>query len=306
MAAIIKREITCLDTFSEFPRDRQQGIFNGPRGFHPAKSSKISVIQDLSHILSDILPTEEAYIASILWHNDLHTDNIFVNKDHPTEITGIIDWQGVHLSPAFLHVHFPSLIEYDGPILDGFEKPKLPSNLAELDPVAQRAARTLHLAQSIWGLYQIFLQRQAPDLLHVLRYRDTLSCQILALAGSIFDDGEVHVQSLLSRLAEPEIWEELVTHGQEDVGQRCPLAYSDGQLSKQRDELARWGKDVERKARVIEEVGAYAGWDGAVSPEEFCIMSEKLEFARERFLDAESRSLEEREQWATAWPFKDG
>ncbi|KAL5395434.1 hypothetical protein PMIN03_013022 [Paraphaeosphaeria minitans] len=304
--AIMKREIACLDAFSEFPRDRQQGIFNGPRGFHPSKASKMAVIQDYNRILPLIVPKDDTYIASILWHNDLHSDNIFVNENNPTEITGIIDWQGVHLSPAFLHVHYPSLIEYDGAILDGFEKPKLPSNFAELDPVAKENARNLHTAQSIWGLYQIFIHRQAPGLLRILRYRDTLPCQIMTLIGSIFDDGEAYMQSLLSQLAEPAIWETVVkTNGQEAVEVPCPLVYSDHELSKQKDELARWERDIERKAQVIKEVGAYTGWDGVVSPEEYSMMSEKLEKAKERFLDAESHTPEEREQWANVWPFRD-
>ncbi|KAF1956274.1 kinase-like protein [Byssothecium circinans] len=304
--AIMKREVACLDAFSEFPQDRQQGIFNGPGGFHPSKASKMAVIRDYSRILPLIVPKDEAYTASVLWHNDLHSDNIFVNENNPTQITGIIDWQAVHLSPAFLHVHYPSLIEYDGKILEVFETPKLPSNFADLDPVAQANARNLHTAQSIWGLYQIFIQKEAPDLLRVLRYRDTLPCQIMTLIGSIFDDGEAYIQSLLSQLAEPDVRKTVVkASGQEAVQVPCPLVYSDRELSKQKDELARWEKDIERKAQVIEEVGAYTGWDGAVSPEEYGMVSEELEKAKEKFLDAESNTPEEREQWANVWPFKD-
>ncbi|KAH8716907.1 kinase-like domain-containing protein [Phaeosphaeriaceae sp. PMI808] len=305
LAAIMEREIACLNAFPESPRIRQQGIFNGPGGFHPSKAYKMAVIQDYSRILPYIVPKDNAYTASILWHNDLHPYNIFVDKDHPTKITGIIDWQGVHLSPALLHVHYPSLIEYDGPILNGLELPQLPPNFAELDPTAKEAAKALHIAQSIWGLYQIYVGKQDPDLLRTLRYRDTLPCQIMTLIGSIFDDGEAYVQSLLSQLTEPETWEKIIkTYGQETAGVPCPLVYEDEDLSKQKDELAKWEKDVERKARVIGGVGTFTGWDGAVSPEEYSTLSEKLEESRERFLDAESNTSEERERWVRAWPFK--
>jgi hypothetical protein len=261
----------------------------------------MEAIRDYSRVLPLIIPRNDALTASVLWHNDLHSDNIFVNEDRPTEITGIIDWQGVHLSPAFLHVHYPSLIEYDGPILDGFEKPQLPPDFAELDPVAKEKARNLHRAQSIRGLYRIFLQKQAPDLLHVLRYRDTLPCQLMTLIGSIFDDGGAYIQSLLSQLqSEPETWKKVAK-----TDSQCPLVYSDEELSRHKEELAKWEQDIERKARVIEEIGAYTGWDGAVSPEQYSTMREELEAARIRFLDAESKTPEEREQWANAWPFKD-
>jgi hypothetical protein len=266
----------------------------------------LAVIKDYSRILPSIIPKDDACTGSILWHNDLHSDNIFVNDNCPTEITGIIDWQSVHLSPAFLHVHHPSLIEYDGPILQNFEKPVLPPDFAELASDDKDRARALHTAQSIWVLYEVFIQKQAPDLLRVLRYRNTLSCQIMNLIGSTFDDGEAYVQGLLSQLAEQKTWETMIkSNGHASASKSCPLAYEDEEVKKQKDALRRWERDVERKARVISEFGAYTGWDGAVPPEDYDAFSKKLEEARETFLDAESKTSEEREQWANAWPFQD-
>lgn len=62
--------------------------------------------------------------------------------------------------------------------------------------------------------------------------------------------------------------------------------------------MAKWEKDVEQKGGVIQEIGAYTGWDGTVSPEDYGTMTEKLERARERFM--ESKPPEERQQWAKA------
>ena len=276
----------------------------------------MAAIQDLSRVLPCILPKDDAYTASILWHNDLHTDNIFVDAHRPTEITGIIDWQAVHLAPAFLHVHYPSLIENDGPILDLFVLPKLPDNFIELEPDAQKAAQSLKTAQLIWGLDQIFTHKEAPGLFRVLRYRDSLACQIMSLAGSIFDDGEAYVRSLLVRLAEQETWGKVVRTAQTIQGPSsdealfvppsCPLAYSADQIDQVQNELALWERDVQRKAGVIEELGAYTGWDGAMVPGQYDDMVVALERARLRFLEGESKSPEEREAWAAAWPFRAG
>lgn len=302
----MKREEACLNTILESPRDRQQGIFGGPRGFQSSKELKMAVLRDYNRLLPHIVPREDVHTASMLWHNDLHTDNIFVNEDNPTEITGIIDWQSVHLSPAFLHVHYPSLIEHEGQVLDVFEKPQLPSNFSDLDPVAKKAARDLHTAQSLRGLYQIFMQKQAPDLLRTLRYRDTLTCQILTLAGAIFDDGEAYVQDLLSELTKPETWKTVMKSVRKTAAEiPCPLAYSDQERLRHETELLKWERGVEMKAQIIEEIGAYTGWDGAVSPNDYSTMYGRLEEAKRRFLDAESKTPEEREQWTRAWPFKD-
>jgi hypothetical protein len=139
----------------------------------------------------------------------------------------------------------------------------------------------------------VFIQKQAPELLRILRYRDTLSCQIMSLIGSTFDDGEPYTQSLLAQLTGSETW------------RAATKSNSDQELAKQEEELAKWGKDIERKARVVQEVGAYTGWDGAVSSQDYDIYAERLENAKANFLDAESKTPEEREKWASVWPFKD-
>ena len=40
--------------------------------------------------------------APLLFHPDLHTRNIFVNPNVPTEVTGIIDWESATVEPAFV------------------------------------------------------------------------------------------------------------------------------------------------------------------------------------------------------------
>jgi hypothetical protein len=48
--------------------------------------------------------------------------------------------------------------------------------------------------------------------------------------------------------------------------------YSVEQLSMQKNEFAKWERDVERKALVIKEVGALTGWDGATLSDEYDIV----------------------------------
>lgn len=116
----------------------------------------------------------------------------------------------MHLGHNFLHVHDPFLNKCNRSITNGFKKPQLPSNFVELDQVAEENVRVLHTAQTIWGLYQIFLHRKVPELLRKLRYRNTLLSQIMALIASIFHDGEAYVQSVLFKLRVPKIWKTIV------------------------------------------------------------------------------------------------
>jgi hypothetical protein len=84
----------------------------------------------------------------------------------------------------------------------------------------------------------------------------------------------------------------------------CPLNYTQHDLDKQ-DEYAKWERDVERKARVIDEIGVYTGWNGAVSPGDYDRVVRRVELARKRFLDRESTTPEERVMREKAWPFED-
>ncbi|KAG2025202.1 hypothetical protein GB937_002963 [Aspergillus fischeri] len=72
---------------------------------------------DFLKIYQHILPKGDALNMGIIWHNDLHIDNIFVDKHNPTKITSIIDWQAVPIYLMFLVAHHLSLIEYNGPKL---------------------------------------------------------------------------------------------------------------------------------------------------------------------------------------------
>lgn len=116
------------------------------------------------------LPRGDSIDAASIWHNDLHSANIFVNEADPKEITCIIDWQAVPVYPMFLVTHHPSLIDYEGPKPEGFTKPSLPNNMETLDPQAKKAAKDLFLAQSVWLYYKTQIQKEAPDLLRSLRY----------------------------------------------------------------------------------------------------------------------------------------
>jgi hypothetical protein len=303
---LVQRELACLNKFPEFPRDCQQGIFNGPGGYHPTKAAKVSVLQDFLKIYQHILPKGDALNMGIIWHNDLHTDNIFVDKDNPTKITGIIDWQAVPIYPMFLVAHHPSLIEYDGPKPQRFVQPSLPENIEELNAEDKNAAKELFLAQTLWLYYESQVYKEAPDLLRAFEYRETLVSEILSLIGSIFDDGEPHVQKLLADISRDDAWKQLV--GEDDHGNPtvpCPLNYTKSDLDKQSEEYAKWERDIERKARVIDEIGVYTGWNGAVSPGDYDEVVRRLEVAKERFLDRESTTPEERLLWSEAWPFED-
>ena len=244
------------------------------------------------------MPKDRTLSKPALWHPDLHGDNIFVNPSQPTEIFTIIDWQAVNLSPLFLQARHPALIEFEGPIPDGFQSINLPENFDDLSPEEQLEAKKLRAAQSLYKLYEIELIHQCFDIARALRFRDSLPGQITGLSGSIFSDGEPIVQGMLMRLQEE--WSTCV-----GLSAPCPLSFTVEEKDRQREDEAKWSKGVELMDEFLGQVGAYWGWDGWVNHSNYEVMKERLGRCREDFLSRHSVIDKEKRQWMEVWPFID-
>jgi hypothetical protein len=66
---------------------------------------------------------------------------------------------------------------------------------------------------------------------------------------------------------------------------------------------AKWERDIEGKARVIDEIGVYTGWNEAAPPGDYDEIVRRLNLSKKRFLDQESRTPEEWGMWEKVWPF---
>lgn len=292
-----RREIACIEKFSSFPRP--QGMHYGPGQYQPSAEKKLSVLHDYLKISPYALPKNRHLHASVMWHSDLHSDNIFVDPNDPTKIVGIIDWQSVHLSPFFLQARTPALLEFDGPIPESFDV-KLPENFDSLSLEEQENAKKLRSMQSLYKLYEVASFKSNQDAYHAMRTRETIGVQLTGLIGSLFSDGEPYVQGLL--IAVQDNWEKLLD-STDNAWTPCPLDYSQEARETQQAELDNWTRSVELIDQFLQEIGAYRGWDGWVSYTDYDVMKSRLAAARERFLDCHSRCQEERGQWIRVFPF---
>jgi hypothetical protein len=290
------RELACIDQFSSYPG--QQGLFSGPNQYHPTKALKVGVLREYLKVATRIMPKDVNLSKPALWHPDLHGDNIFVDPSQPTKILNIIDWQAVNISPLFLQARHPSLIEFEGPIPEGFKPITLPDDFDTMSEEAQHQAKVLRAAQSLYKLYEITMLQQCPEIARALRFRDTLQGQITGIASSIFSDGEPILQGMLIRLQDE--WAKCV-----GTSMPCPLSFTANDRAQQQRLEASWSEGVELMHEVLTEIGAYQGWDGWVNHSNYSVYKERLARCRENFLDRYAETEEERSQWTRAWPFED-
>jgi hypothetical protein len=105
-------------------------------------------------------------------------------------------------------------------------------------------------------------------------------------------------------LAVTDKWETLVGgNGEGGIGIGCSCVFR--RTLQAETGLGEVEKDVDRKARVIEEVGAYTGWNWAISPE---AMALRLRDWRKpgRGFWRENHRARKGESSGVAWQFKDG
>jgi hypothetical protein len=250
-----------------------------------------------------ILP-EEATHASVLWHGDLHTQNIFVDPENPTRILGVIDWQSVSASPLFMQVTRPGFLDFNGPIPEELGKISLPDNFDTLSSDEQLEAKALHQAQTLHNLYMVLSYQQNPDAFLAMQQKDSTRHQLTVVPSTILMNYEPYLNNLLRDVIEE--WPNIV--GMRSDGTPlvpCPLHFSAVEIEEQEKNENLWAQGIELMNTFISDTGGFKHWDGRVSHEDYENTKEQLAGGIERFLDREARNAEERAAWLKGLPFID-
>ncbi|KAF9247522.1 hypothetical protein DTO013F2_3481 [Penicillium roqueforti] len=109
MMAIAQREIATAKAGLRYPL-MPEGLFSGPGQYQPSLSKKLPSLQNYLKVAPYVLPENKATHASVLWHGDLHAQNIFVDPADPSRIVGIIDWQSVIVVPGLVLMDYQPLL----------------------------------------------------------------------------------------------------------------------------------------------------------------------------------------------------
>jgi hypothetical protein len=281
-----------------------EGLFYGPRQYQPSASTKLSALTNYLKVAPYVLPEQEVTHLSVLWHEDLHTQNFFVDPENPTRILGIIDWQSVSASPLFMQVTRPAFLDFNGPIPEELGKVSLPQNFETLSPDDQREAKALQQAQTLHNLYMARCYQQNSEAFLAIQQKDSLRHQVTVVPGTILMDYEPYLDHLL-RDVEKE-WPKIVGLGPDgDPLIRCPLHFSTAEIEQQEENEKLWAQGVELMNTFICDAGGFKHWDGRVSNEDYETLKAQLASGIERFLDREARNAEERAAWLQALPFVD-
>lgn len=282
------------------------GIFGGPSWYMPSIAGKLAVLEDYLKIARYLPPKKDpSGTAAILWHDDLHSGNIFVHPDDSTRITCIIDWQSSPILPLIRHVIRPEFLDFEGPKpplgFDGDARklPQLPANYKELSRDERKDAEALVRQQSLYKFFEILSAKQNRSVSAALLHQESPRCQLIDYAAITGYHMEPQVKAHLIEAADA--WEQIVGSD----GPPCPLHYSEEDRKIAAEELTNWSDCCALLDHVRGDLGVPNAWNGAVSSEEYDETRTKLRKIREDFLDLMANDEEERMQWARVWPYDD-
>ncbi|PGH15602.1 hypothetical protein AJ80_05466 [Polytolypa hystricis UAMH7299] len=284
------RELTCIEQFPQHPISPI--ALYGPGTYRPSKQKKLDAVRGYLKIVKYLLPDDDHHHQSIqtshIWHNDLHADNIFVNPDDPSEITGFIDWQSSELAPLYDHTIEPYILDYDGPRLDGelLKRPELAEiqKLFDPDPASQKQAESLFVKMSLVSLYRHLIHLTNSRLFQVLEFQQTSRFRLLLFPRNLLVDGEATYLALLAE--QQKDWMNLPrVYAEGDP--ECPLQFS-------AEELAAIEADSEGAAL------------GITLMQDLQDRAKKvLREVRKDLIREYSSNEKEASEWESAWPFVD-
>jgi hypothetical protein len=295
--AIGDREMACVKAVQSLPKPPLTIVGR----YVPTRAKKLAALQSYLKLIKFLLPIDPLITTSHIWHSDLHGENIFVNPNQPTEIIGIIDWQSVGLNPLFESSPQPAILDYDGPPLDGLERPEEPKDLDQLDPVQRASAFDRYMEMTLASYYRNLIYYTNKRLFRVIEFQDTISYDLLVYARNILIDGEAIYQE---RVADElkKAWNTLP--GVQALNDPpYPFHFS-------REELATIRKDYEGMSdgiictgQIQEEMGDLFPGDKCISHEKYDDAKKSLMAYKEKVLTEFARNEEERAAVMAWWPF---
>jgi len=255
-------------------------------------------------ILHNLLPHDPTLLRPSLAHPDFHMANIFVNPDNPSEITAILDWSSAEIAPLLVQTKPLDMIDYEGPQLNGLERPKLPADLKARSDVEQRKARILYLQQSLVALYRTLIHKRSPETWKCFEHQDKPEFELLTIARRLLHEGEA---PYLARIIE------LIEEGSDMVAlsdatdrpsqarRAALLADKDGIMKYW--EASQAGSDV--MGRIRQTLGDLFPEQGVVRHDQYDEAKRALGQIKEKMIGEFARSEEDRAAWHKSWPFDD-
>lgn len=292
------REMACVNAMDPLPIPPATLVCR----YIPKRETKLAAIRSYMKLVPYLLPTDDPSLMSPhLWHTDLHHENIFVDPDNPSKITSIIDWQGVNVEPLFEHAIIPSFLDYDGPDLEGIEKP-LAQDTSNMTPDEAARAQKLYWEMTLAYVHRKVVYHQNKKFYRALNFCATIAHDLLATARNLLLDGEAIYQERVATELPP-LWDTLPAVKASKVPPAYPLTFSESELASILSESRAMTEGICYLNAIKEDLGELYPHDGTVPHAHYEFVEQRLEKIKIEALQHFARNDTERETLRAWWPF---
>ncbi|KAG2418684.1 hypothetical protein HFD88_001785 [Aspergillus terreus] len=240
--------------------------------------------------------TDEAAASNVLWHPDLHRDNVFVDP-LTGQITSIIDWQAACVAPLFYQSDVPRMFRHTGPMRQGWAIPERPDTFDSLSAEGKEKIDADLESETIHKYYQAQVCKRAPRHWAVLQQPliPLIRKPVELVSGAWKHRRLFFLRQSLMWIARS--WGEIVPG---DV--LCPIAFTTEEL-----ELHSWEEEnmdgVGRMLALFRHQGVLPV-DGMVELQDYAVASDKNRKFRKVFIESAGDEAEKR-LFENLWPYQE-
>ena len=257
----------------------------------------LSLLSKYMKVATYLIPRNEEEKSTVLWHPDLHLDNVFVD---PTshKITAIIDWQSAIVAPLFFQCGVPKMFQHSGPVREGWVVPERPDDFDSLSDERQKQIDDDLESETIHKYYEAQVYKRSPQ--HWASFQQKaipiLRKPVWLVTGA-WENRDLFFlrQSLISLAAN---WDEIFPN---DI-RNCPISFSNEELelhSKEEENMDGIGQLL----TMFRDQGVLPV-DGMVEPGDYEEAKENSQKFKGIFLGL-AKDEEERELFSKLWPYQD-
>jgi hypothetical protein len=233
--------------------------------------------------------------SNVLWHPDLHLDNIFVDPN-TCQITRVVDWQSACVSPLFYQSAVPRLCRHLRPVREGWVVPGRPEDFENLSQDEQKKIDEDLESETIHKYYEAQVYKRAPLHWSVLQ-QPTIPVirKPVWLVTGVWENRDLFFlrEALMSIAAH---WNQFVPNTP------CPIAFSDEEINlhfKEEENI----KGVGQMLLLFREQ-AILPVDGMVETEDYDVARENCRKFKDIFIGL-AKDENERELFRNLWPYQE-
>lgn len=256
----------------------------------------LSLLSQYLDVASYLVPQDTEEDLKVLWHPDLHLDNVFVDPESH-KITAIIDWQSATVAPLFFQCGVPKMFQHPGPVREGWVVPERPEDFDTLGEEEKRRIDDDLESETIHKYYEAQVYKRAPRHWSFLQQRlIPIKRKPVWLATRVWENSDLFFlrQSLLSLAAH---WDELFS----DCNCPCPLKFTEEELRLHSHEEENMD-GVGQLLALFRDQGVLPV-DGMVDPEDFEAAKENSRKFKDVFVGL-AKDEAEKELFSKLWPYQ--